>query len=83
MMETAIVCTFCNSRIDRLIDRTKTLCPRCDAALPASIVEKLGTATGPPNKPVEMPASPGRNKTVAAILGVMALMAIVTVGFTL
>src|SRR5690349_3943027 len=58
MMETGILCPFCNARIDGLAAGAKAVCPRCDAALPASIVAKLGGATGIPSQNAYHPSAP-------------------------
>src|SRR5262245_54996704 len=81
MMETGILCPFCNARIDGLVAGAKAVCPRCDAALPASIVAKLGNAMEVPRQTVDEPSASGKKKTALAIVGIMALMAAVTVAF--
>jgi hypothetical protein len=82
MNETDILCPFCNSRIDGLVEQMKPTCPRCDAPLPANVVAKLNTAA-PPKETAPRPAAPGKTRTIAAILGIMALMAAITTGFAL
>jgi hypothetical protein len=78
--ETEILCPFCNSRIEGAIDRTKPTCPRCEAPLPAGIVEKLPSAPAPPPP---MPTVPGKSKTILAVLGLMAFMAALTAAYAL
>lgn len=78
MSDVAIVCPFCNSRLER---RSPT-CPRCDARLPDELTANLpdvAVAESPP------PANfaPGKRKTIAAILGIMLTMAALTTGFVL
>lgn len=82
MTESSVVCPYCNSQIDGVADRAKPVCPRCEAQLATAIVEKLPVkmTAAPLREPITVP---GKKKTLAAILGIMALMASITIGYSL
>lgn len=78
-MTATVFCPFCNSRLER----RAAACPRCDARLPEDIVAKLPEVAVAAGAPPVSPAVPGKKKTITAVLGIMALMAGITVVFVL
>jgi hypothetical protein len=78
-----VYCPFCNSALDRsAVNLAKPTCPRCDAGLPGDVVEALrDRPSGVAAPPVVRPVVPGKAKTLAAILGLMAVMATIAAIF--
>lgn len=79
MPDAPVVCPFCNSRIAAIADKSRPVCPRCDAALPAECAANLGVAASAP----EPLFAPGKKKTLIAILSLMAGMAALAAIFAL
>jgi hypothetical protein len=80
----AATCPFCNAPLTNLAPAAlgaRVVCPRCGEPMPEAVVAQVGAAPlksrpAVPDNTVAAPASPGKSKTLFAILAVMVVMAV-------
>lgn len=84
MSNSPVLCPYCNAQVDGVRDPAKPVCPRCESPLPASVAQRFSLAGEVTSRSVAEPDPRTANrKTARMVLGVMAAMALIAVGFTL